>query len=57
MGEGDHSEDPDLDGKIMLKWIFRKWQVGLWTGSSWLRIGALVNAVMNFGFHKIRGIS
>jgi len=23
-----------------IKWIYRKWDVGLWTGSSWLRIGA-----------------
>ena len=22
-----------------LRWIFRKWDVGVWTGSSWLRIG------------------
>jgi len=22
-----------------IKWIFRKWDVGIWTGSSWLRIG------------------
>ena len=25
-------------GKIILRWIFRKWDVGEWTGSSWLRI-------------------
>jgi len=24
---------------IILRWIFRKWDVGVWTGSSWLRIG------------------
>ena len=28
-----------VDGKIILRWIFRKWNVGVWTGSSWLRIG------------------
>ena len=22
-----------------LRWIFRKWDVGIWTGSGWLRIG------------------
>jgi hypothetical protein len=22
-----------------IRWIFRKWDVGLWTVSSWLRIG------------------
>jgi len=37
--ERDHLEDPDADGKIILRWIFRKWDVGVWTGSSWLRIG------------------
>jgi hypothetical protein len=26
-------------GRIILKWIFRKWDVGTWTVSSWLRIG------------------
>ena len=29
----------DVDGKIILKWIYRKWDEGAWTGSSWLRIG------------------
>jgi hypothetical protein len=33
-------EDPGVDGRIILRWIFRKWDVGVWTGSSWLRIGA-----------------
>ena len=37
--ERDHLEDPSVDGRIMLRWIFRKWGVGVWTGSSWLRIG------------------
>ena len=32
-------EDPSADGRIILSWIFRKWDVGVWTGSSWLRIG------------------
>jgi hypothetical protein len=43
-------EDPGVDGRILLRWIFRKWDVGVWTGTSWLRIGqwrVLVNAVMN----------
>jgi hypothetical protein len=22
-----------------IRWIFRKWDVGVWTGLSWLRIG------------------
>jgi hypothetical protein len=35
--EGDHLGDPDIDGRIILKWI-KKWD-GAWTGLSWLRIG------------------
>jgi hypothetical protein len=34
----DHWGDPDVDGRIILKWIFRKWDVGVWTGLSWPRI-------------------
>jgi hypothetical protein len=26
--ERDHLEDPDIDGNTILKWIFRKWDVG-----------------------------
>ena len=37
--ERDHLEDPAIDGRIILRWIFRKWDVGLCVGSSWLRIG------------------
>jgi len=29
---------PGVDGRIILRWIFRKWDVGVWTGSIWLRI-------------------
>ena len=35
----DHLGDPGVDGRITLRWTFRKWDMGLWTGSSWLRIG------------------
>ena len=37
--ERDHLGDPGVDGRIILRWIFRKWDVGVWTGSSCLRIG------------------
>jgi hypothetical protein len=29
----------DLDGRIILRWSFRKWDVASWTGSVCLRIG------------------
>jgi len=37
--ERDHLEDPGLDGRTMLKWIFREWNVGAWIGMIWFRIG------------------
>jgi hypothetical protein len=36
--EGDHCRDPDVDGRIIFRWIFRKWDVGVWIGLSWLGI-------------------
>ena len=27
-------------GRPRRRWIIRKWDVGVWTGSRWLRIGA-----------------
>jgi hypothetical protein len=35
----DYLEDPGIDGGIILRWIFRKWALGAWAGSIWLRIG------------------
>ena len=32
-------KDPDVDGRIILGWIFRKWEGVVGTGWSWLRIG------------------
>jgi hypothetical protein len=43
-------ERPRLRWENYIKIDLRKWDVGAWTGSSWLRIGTvgcLVNAVMN----------
>jgi len=36
-----HLGDPGVDGRIILRCIFRKWEVGLWTGLSWLRVGTV----------------
>jgi hypothetical protein len=36
--ERDHWEDPLVDGRIILGWIFRKWDLGVWSGLGWLRI-------------------
>jgi hypothetical protein len=30
--------DPDVDGRIILTWIFKKYDVGVRTGLRWLRI-------------------
>ena len=37
--ERDHLGDPDVDGRIILRWIFVKWEGIVGTGWSWLRIG------------------
>ena len=34
-----HLEDPGVDGRIILRWFFRKWEGVVGTGWSWLRIG------------------
>jgi len=36
---GNLRDDPGIDGRIILRWIFRKWDVRAWTGLIWLRIG------------------
>jgi hypothetical protein len=40
--EKSHSEDPGVDGRIILRWIFRNWDGRAWTESMWLRIGTVV---------------
>jgi len=39
LGEINHWGDPGVDVRIILRLIFKKWDVGIWTGSSGLRIG------------------
>ena len=30
--ERDHLGDPGVDGRLILRWICRKWDVGVWVG-------------------------
>jgi hypothetical protein len=39
--ERGHLGEPGVDGRIISVRIFSKWDVGLWTGSSWFKIGAV----------------
>jgi len=36
LSEKVHLGDAGLDGRKILRWIFRKWNVRIWTGSIWL---------------------
>jgi hypothetical protein len=37
--ERHHLEDLDVDWRIILQWIFKKWDGEAWTGLLYLRIG------------------
>jgi hypothetical protein len=39
--ERNYWGDPDVDGRIILKWIFRKWEGVVGNGWSCLRIGTV----------------
>jgi hypothetical protein len=39
VGKPEGKRDPDVDGSIILRWIFRKLEFVVGTGWSWLKIG------------------
>jgi len=39
--EKDNLGDAGIDGGIILRWIFRMWNVGIWTGKRLLMAGTL----------------
>jgi hypothetical protein len=43
----DHSEDLDIDERIISECILWKFSGKLWTGFIWLKWRALVNTLMN----------
>ena len=50
----DHWGDPDVDGRIILRWIFSTCEGVVGTGWSWR---ALVGTLRNFRVTKMGGIS
>ena len=36
--ERDHFKDLDVDGRLIFKWIFRKWDGEVWTGFLWVKV-------------------
>jgi hypothetical protein len=38
----DHSEDLEVDGRIILEWILGNYGGKVWTGGIWLRTGDML---------------
>jgi hypothetical protein len=52
-------EDPGVDGRIILRWIFRKGDVRTWTEAACFRIGTdggHINEVTNLRVSQLAGI-
>jgi hypothetical protein len=46
----NHFENRGLDGRVILKWLLKKWYLEAWTGLIWLKTDRwrhVVNVAMN----------
>jgi hypothetical protein len=57
----DYLEDLDVDGRIILEWLLKKYVGKLWNGFTWLSIGTSYKVLWTrwwtFRFHERLGIS
>jgi hypothetical protein len=42
----DHLETLGADGRTMLKWVLKEYDVRMWTGITWLRIGTRIRLLL-----------